>query len=93
MPTKIGEFLASGRPVVVNPGLLDAAEMVSSHDCGVVFGSSVSGRIEEVVDLLERQLGDPHTPDRCRTLAEAHFDLGRGLDQLVETYQMVEGSR
>ena len=93
MPTKIGEFLASGRPVVVNPGLVDAAGLVGSYDCGVVFGSSVPGRIEKAVDLLERQLGDPHTPDRCRTLAEAHFDLEKGLDQLVATYQSVMGSR
>ena len=39
MPTKIGELLASGRPVVVNPGLVDAAELLERYECGVVFGS------------------------------------------------------
>jgi len=92
MPTKIGEFLASGRPVIVNPGLVDAAELVGSHGCGVVFGASVSGRIEEAANLLERQLDDPYLPDRCRNLAEAHFDLEDGVDQLVATYHSVKAS-
>lgn len=92
MPTKIGEFLASGRPVIINPGLVDAAELIGSDNCGVVFGSSVSGRLEEAANLLERQLDDPHLPDRCRKLAETHFDLDGGVDQLVTTYYSVKGS-
>ena len=32
MPTKIGEFLASGRPVVVNPGPGDAAGWVERSE-------------------------------------------------------------
>ena len=92
MPTKIGEFLASGRPVIVNPGLVDAAELVSSQGCGVVFGASVSDRIEDAAKLLERQLDDPHLPDRCRNLAETHFDLEAGVDQLVATYHSVKAS-
>lgn len=92
MPTKIGEFLASGRPVMINPGLVDVAELVSSHNCGVVFGSSVLGRLEEAVNLLERQLDDPQLPTRCRNLAETHFDLEGGVDQLVATYHSVRNS-
>ncbi len=93
MPTKIGEFLASGRPVIVNPGLVDAAGLLERHECGVVFGSAGHLRAGEVVDRLESLLADSATPERCRSLAESHFNLDRGVDLLVATYESVGGSR
>jgi glycosyltransferase involved in cell wall biosynthesis len=93
MPTKIGEFLASGRPVIVNPGLVDAAGLLERHECGVVYGSAGHLRVGEAVDRLESLLADPGTPERCRSLAEAHFNLDRGVDLLVATYESVGGSR
>jgi glycosyltransferase involved in cell wall biosynthesis len=89
MPTKIAEFLASGRPVIVNPGLVDAASLLVRYECGVVFGSSEHRGVGAVVDQLEKQLLDPRTPDRCRTLAQTHFDLEQGVDHLVATYRSV----
>ena len=93
MPTKIGEFLASGRPVVVNPGLVAAAGLLDRHECGVVYGSVSPFGVGEVVDQLEQLLADPGTPERCRSLAEAHFNLDLGVNQLVATYESVRGSR
>ena len=93
MPTKIGEFLACGRPVVVNPGLCDAAELLETSQCGVVYGSSLRDRTAEAADLIEARLADARTPSRCRGLAEDHFDLQRGVEQLVATYELVLGSR
>ena len=93
MPTKIGEFLASGRPVIVNPGLVDAAGLLERSECGVVFGSAGHLRVGEAVDRLVSLLADPGTPERCRSLAEAHFNLDRGVDLLVATYESVGGSR
>ena len=93
MPTKVGEFLASGRPVVVNPGLIDAAGFVERYKCGLVFGRTTSVSTEAAVDQLELLLADPMTPERCRSLAEAQFDLEWGVDQLVETYSsLIENS-
>ena len=86
MPTKIGEFLASGRPVVVNPGLVDAAQMLERDGCGIAFGSSLETGVVDAADRLEDLLADPKTPARCRSLAEFHFDLDRGVDALVEVY-------
>ncbi len=90
MPTKIGEFLASGRPVVVNPGLVDAARLVEANGCGVVFGSTGPCSVEEVVDRIEACLKDPATPRRCRSLAETHFNLTIGVNELVSTYNLVQ---
>jgi glycosyltransferase involved in cell wall biosynthesis len=87
MPTKIGEFLATGRPVVVNPGLVDAASLLVQEGCGVTYGQTSSTGPDEAVDRLEVLLADPLTPERCRSLAESHFDLESGVDRLVCIYR------
>ena len=89
MPTKIGEFLACGRPVVVNSGLVDAARIVNTSFCGSVYGSSGPRPVEKVVDELEGQLLDSETPERCRVVAEAYFDLDRAVEELVGLYGSV----
>ncbi len=84
MPTKIGEFLASGRPVVVNAALGDAGRLVHEHGVGVTLDPADD--LDEVLDRLDALLEDPETPSRCRRLAETHFDLDRAVDRLIEVY-------
>jgi glycosyltransferase involved in cell wall biosynthesis len=88
MPTKIAEFLASGRPVVVNEHLGDAGALLREHRAGVVLGTGADG-VRRAADELERLVSDAETPTRCRQLAEAHFDLDHAVDQLVEVYRRV----
>ena len=90
MPTKLGEFLACGRPVVVNSGLVDAARLVEEAGAGVAHraGDDPAG----AVDRLEALIDDPDTPRRCRDLALAHFDLDRGVGRLVEAYSRAAAS-
>jgi len=85
MPTKLGEFLASGRPVVVNIGLGDAGELVESHRAGVAIRPGDD--LDRVLDDLDALLADPTTPQRCRWLAEAKFDLDHAADELVQIYE------
>jgi len=86
MPTKIGEILACGRLVVVNPGLVDAADMLEGHECGVMFGSTSVAGVEVAADRLEALLADSGAPARCRSLAESCFSLDSAVDALVEVY-------
>ena len=86
MPTKIGEFLAVGRPVVVNPGLTDAAGMLESTATGIVYGSD-SPNVALAVDRLLELVDDPATSLRAAQLAEQHFDLETGVDRLVRAYR------
>jgi hypothetical protein len=86
MPTKIGEFLACGRPVVVSPGLGDADRLLPVAGAGVVVTrdpASWSDACDRLLDLV----ADPDTPARCRALAESHFSLDRGVEQLLELYR------
>ncbi len=85
MPTKIGEFLAVGRPVVVNAGLADAATLLSEVGAGVVLGGR-SG-VDQGVDRLLDLVGDRQTTERAVALAASHFDLDEGVDRLIGVYR------
>ena len=44
---------------------------------------------EEKIKELEDQLLDSETPERCRVVAEAYFDLDRAVEELVGLYGSV----
>jgi glycosyltransferase involved in cell wall biosynthesis len=74
MPTKIAEFLACGRPIVVNRGLGDMDMLIEKFNIGVVLDGNpmnLTAGIEKIVELIL----DPETPFRCRTVAEQHFNM------------------
>jgi hypothetical protein len=89
MPTKIGEFLASGRPVVVNAGLGDLDQLLSKFDCGVILPDDSAEALSAGADSLERLLADPGTPTRCRRLAEESFCLKTAVSSLIDIYATV----
>lgn len=86
-PTKLGEFLACGRPVVVNAGLGDLDTLLVDHDCGVVMTSGSRDELERATAEIRRLLEDPGTPVRCRGVAEEHFNVERAVDRLLEIYR------
>lgn len=89
MPTKVAEFLASGRPVVVNRGLGDFDALLQGTHTGVVLQGTEDHHLERGVDELLSLLEDTATPEHCRALAEHHFSLDRGVDQLMEAYSAI----
>jgi glycosyltransferase involved in cell wall biosynthesis len=90
MPTKIGEFLACGRPVVANAGLGDVEALLGNSGAGVVLhGTSdreLSGAAHQLIELID----DRATPARCRRVAEENFDLDVAVRTLVSIYSRLE---
>ncbi len=74
-PTKIGEFLASGLPVMCNPGIGDTDEMLVKNRVGVLVETfSQESYIQALRDV--DQLGaDISLRQRCRAVARQYFDL------------------
>jgi len=66
---------------------VDASRMLERDGSGVAYGSASPVGVVDAADRLEDLLVDPGTPARCRSLAESHFDLVRGVDSLVEVYK------
>ena len=85
MPTKIGEFLACGRPVVVNKGLGDMDQFIEEFNVGVVLNGE-SSNTEKGASTLVNLLSDPETPSRCRALAEKYFSMHVGAHRYLELY-------
>lgn len=88
MPTKIGEFLASGRPVVVNKGLGDMDQFIEEFDAGIVLNGNLGNLVESASKLVEL-ISDPDTPRRCRELAEKYFSMDVGAEKYLKLYSKI----
>ena len=88
MPTKIGEFLACGRPVVVNKGLGDMDQFIEEFDAGVILDGSSDNLIKAASRLIDLTL-DPQTPQRCRALAEKYFSMDLGARKYLDLYSQM----
>lgn len=89
MPTKVAEFLATGRPVVVSKGVGDLDFMLSEFKAGVVLNSE---NLEDSLEELEKLLQDPLTPLRCRELAEKYFSMEQAVEKYVGILKTLIGS-
>ena len=92
MPTKIGEYLACGRPVVVNKGLGDMDEFIQEYNVGVILDGTRSN-LSESATKLANLLSDSETPFRCRALAEKYFSMENGIKQYLNLYSKILNSR
>lgn len=85
MPTKIGEFLACGRPVVVNKGLGDMDAFINEFNAGVILDGTSINLVESAEKLISL-IADPDTPKRCRALAEKYFSMDSGAEKYIDLY-------
>jgi glycosyltransferase involved in cell wall biosynthesis len=83
--TKLGESLALGLPVVANRGLGDT-EILEADGVGVLLDpfcpDAYAPAARRLVELVRR----PDTRRRCRAVAEARYDLERGVDAYASLY-------
>lgn len=89
-PTRLGEVLGSGLPVVVNEGVGDVAEIVRDNQVGVIAKSAEQGDMRQaVIDLIALKR-DPDLAKRCRVTAEAFFSLEKGTERYRKIYRKLE---
>jgi glycosyltransferase involved in cell wall biosynthesis len=87
MPTKLAEFLACGRPVIVNAGLGDMDKLVDRYRCGVVLTSRTDNAIQLAADQIIDLLSDPDVSQRARACAEEVFALRTAIARLTNLYE------
>jgi glycosyltransferase involved in cell wall biosynthesis len=77
-PTKIGEYLASGLPIITNRGIGDVDELVERSAVGVLVDAfdrrAYRKALRQALQLLESREEVRH---RCRLVAEEEFSLER----------------
>lgn len=86
-PTRMGEILGCGMPVVANDGVGDVAAIIRKYDVGVLVESASKEDMNAAWVNLHALLEDPDLPDRCRRAAEEVFSLESGVVAYRNLYQ------
>jgi glycosyltransferase involved in cell wall biosynthesis len=88
--TKLGEFLASGIPVVINEGIGDSGDIVRRARAGVVLADATPSHFAETAEAVRLLLADDDLVRRCREAAE-YFSLDAGVDAYRRLYASAAG--
>lgn len=80
-PTKHGEIMSMGIPVITNSGVGDVAEIVSSSNSGILIDEFDELHLEKAVDEVITRKFDP---EKIRKAAFEYYSLEKALD----TYRM-----
>jgi glycosyltransferase involved in cell wall biosynthesis len=88
--TKLGEFLASGVPVVTNTGVGDVDRILGNERCGLLLPGLTDRDLAAFARSALPLLEGPTIPDRirqnCREAAVAHFALDEGVRRYRAVY-------
>lgn len=87
--TKLGEFLATGVPVIINDGVGDSGQIVRSERVGLVLRDTMDEDFRIAVSSLPALLLDQEIRFRCRETARRYFDLTTGVEQYAALYRQL----
>jgi glycosyltransferase involved in cell wall biosynthesis len=74
-PTKIGEYLAAGLPVVTGRGVGDVDDHLERSRTGIVLDDFREDALERAAEALGRAIGDPEQAARARRCAHEELSL------------------
>lgn len=83
-PTKMGEMLAMGLPIVTNAGVGDVENLVDDLGCGVAIHEFNGESYAAALDKLASSRG---TPQQRRERALPCFDVNLGIDRYDAVYR------
>jgi len=86
-PTKLGELLAMGIPVIVNDGVGDVGEVVKAVDGGVVIHEFNESEYRHAVDEMPRLLA--LDAESIRIKAEKFYSLETGITRYAAVYKKI----
>jgi len=88
-PTKLGELLGCGVPVLMNAGVGDGDRIFDGSDVGVTVTGFDEASYDAALRALDalRARGDDAVAARCRALAEREFALPLGVERYDAAYR------
>lgn len=89
-PTKIGELLSMGIPVVCNKGIGDTDEIILQSGAGVVCNGYTNEQYDQAIEELLR-LQRVVSPEKIREEAIRIFSLEEGVSKYKEMYDHLTG--
>ena len=78
-PTKLGEFLAMGIPLIVNKGIGDCDEWIQKERLGILVDDFTPTSYQKTVKQLPSLLIDSESRTRCVQFAQKHLSLQEGI--------------
>jgi len=88
-PTRMGEVLACGLPVITNDGVGDVAQIIRKYRVGVLVSGPTEREMAHSWGVLQELLADPNLVLRCRQAAEEVFSLESGTSAYARLYDKV----
>tara|TARA_B100001250_G_C19770226_1_gene776779 strand:- start:172 stop:1353 length:1182 start_codon:yes stop_codon:yes gene_type:complete len=85
-PTRFGEILSIGRPIICNSGVGDLKHLVKEHNVGVIVENNDHHSMIKAVEELYELISDPSTSSRCRNLANTYYSLYSGSKEYSNIY-------
>lgn len=86
-PTKLGEYLAAGVPVIANAGIGDTDAILQRTNTGIIVDDFSSAGTSSTLEQLTQLMADNDLPKRCRAAAESVFSLEMGIDAYSRLYR------
>ncbi len=87
-PTKVGEYLGAGVPLVSGPGIGDLDELLRASEVGVIVEAFDERGYERSAKRIRELASDPACRARCREVAREVFSLEEvGIPRYDELYR------
>ena len=89
-PTKNGEYLACGLPIIINSGIGDSDDLVKEWKAGILIEDLNDRDFDCAWDETQQLVSDPNIKTKVRAVAEKVFDLNTvGAERYAHLYQAV----
>ncbi len=89
-PTKNGEYLACGLPLIINAGIGDSDALIDDWNAGVMLEDFTDSEYAEAGTFIEAMAAKPGTRKAARAIAERLFDLQTvGVERYADLYERV----
>ena len=89
-PTKNGEYLACGLPLIINAGVGDSDSLINDWKAGVLIENFTDDEYAAAGRRIEAIVSKPDVRSRARSVAEQLFDLNAiGANRYAALYERV----
>lgn len=86
-PTKQGEVMAMGIPVITNSGVGDVAEIVIKYNSGYIINDFSDESFNQVIDKIKE--GNPFDNDLIRAGARDFYALENAVERYKKVYEKI----